>query len=78
MRNRCERPEDDSYRYYGALGVKVCARWRRFENFLTDMGEAPEDLTLERIDPWGDYEKDNCKWATWSEQRRNQRRQDCR
>jgi hypothetical protein len=74
MIQRCTNSKVDSYRYYGALGIQVCERWRNFEAFLEDMGEKPDGLTLDRIDVSGDYEPGNCRWATWREQRVNQRR----
>lgn len=79
MIQRCYYPAAPNYRYYGALGVRVCDRWREadgrgFANFLEDMGEKPAaGLTLDRIDPLGDYEPTNCRWASWTEQRLNRR-----
>ena len=49
----------------------MCERWDRFENFLADMGEKPENLTLERKDSNGNYEPSNCRWASSFEQQRN-------
>lgn len=73
MKQRCQNPKCKDYKHYGALGVRVCERWQKFENFYADMGE-PKGLTLERKDPRGNYEPGNCKWATWLEQQNNQRR----
>ena len=73
MRARCSYKPHVSYKYYGARGVSVCERWDSFENFLADMGERPEGKTLDRIDPDGNYEPGNCRWATFREQRLNQR-----
>lgn len=74
---RCTRRSHHRYRDYGGRGIKVCDRWlgrNGFVNFLADMGERPEGLTLDRIDVNRGYEKSNCRWATQEEQMRNQRR----
>jgi hypothetical protein len=71
MRKRCCNPNHEKYPRYGAMGIKVCSRWMVFENFLADMGERPKGLTLDRINPYGNYEPENCRWATPTEQARN-------
>lgn len=75
MRKRCNNPSDWSYPNYGALGVKVCEEWESFSSFATwaKTHGYNENLTIDRIDPTGNYEPDNCKWSTRLEQARNKR-----
>lgn len=72
MKNRCYNINNDSYKYYGGRGIKVCDTWRNdFNEFLKDMGERPIKHTLDRIDVKGDYTSENCRWATNTAQHRN-------
>ena len=74
MQERCRNPKNKKWHNYGGRGVRVCDRWQSFENFLADMGEAPEGKSIDRHpDQNGNYEPGNCRWATGKEQCRNKR-----
>jgi len=75
MKDRCRNEKSKDYASYGGRGISVCERWlESFNNFYTDMGDRPsENHSIERKDNNGNYEPDNCKWATKSEQQRNLR-----
>lgn len=72
IRQRCHNPKTSSFSKYGAKGIRVCERWHSFENFYADMGDPPSTAhTLDRIDPSGNYEPNNCRWATQLVQQNN-------
>jgi hypothetical protein len=63
MIQRCTNSNDPSWNYYGGRGITVCDRWRKFANFLADMGERPSlDHSLSRIDHNRNYEPGNAVW----------------
>jgi hypothetical protein len=73
---RCTNPKHEHWNHYGGAGVKVDPRWlgaHGFDNFLTDMGERPEGVTLGRFGDDGNYEHGNCEWQTGKDQRAEQK-----
>ena len=77
MKQRCYNSNSDKYRFYGAKGVIICDEWKN--NFQTFYEWAmkngyKDNLTIDRIDPYGNYEPSNCRWATLQEQQLNKRK----
>ena len=78
MISRCKSVRDSEYRNYYAMGIKVCDRWlgkNGFVNFLKDMGNRPEGMSIDRKDPYKNYEPSNCRWANLKMQVRNKRKE---
>lgn len=72
IKDRCTNPNRVDWPRYGGAGITVCERWAQsFEAFVEDMGDAPEGLTIDRIDYNRGYSPDNCRWATYKAQGMN-------
>ena len=72
MIQRCTNVNHKNYHNYGGRGITVCDRWKKFEHFYEDMGEA-NGLSLDRVDNDKGYSRDNCRWATQKVQANNMR-----
>ena len=68
MHRRCKSKSG-----YFDRGISVCDRWKVFENFLSDMGERPNDMTLGRVDNDKGYYLENCRWENKHQQDTNRR-----
>ena len=74
MKQRCDNPNRDDYRYYGALGITYDPKWKRFDGFYEDMREGwSSELVLDRKNGKENYTKSNCRWADRSESNFNRK-----
>jgi hypothetical protein len=73
MSDRCGNPKNQAWEFYGGRGIRVCERWKKFENFHADMGDPPNGHTLERKNVNIGYEPSNCIWLLANEQALNRR-----
>ena len=82
MKQRCGNPKFPKYKWYGAIGIKVCAEWQKdfqaFYDWAMANGYDPNaergKCTLDRINVDGDYSPENCRWITIQEQQKNKRK----
>ena len=81
IKRRCYTKSNPSYKYYGALGVTVCDEWLKdFEAFRDwaysngyDESAPKGECTIDRINPFGNYEPDNCRWVSMKVQNLNRK-----
>jgi hypothetical protein len=71
MKSRCTNTNLNKYKYYGGRGITYCKEWNKFENFLKDMGNPNNGMTLDRINNNGNYEPLNCRWISMMDQAKN-------
>jgi len=73
IKGRCNNPKNKAYKWYGGRGIKVCEKWsNNFLAFYEDMGPKPSsELSIDRINPDGNYKPGNCRWATYIIQANN-------
>jgi hypothetical protein len=74
MFKRCRDKNHPNYKNYGGRGIKICKRWQKFESFIADMGKKPDGCVIDRINFNGDYEPNNCRWATHVQSAANRRK----
>jgi hypothetical protein len=73
MKSRCLYKSMGNYERYGAKGITFDPQWNNYKDFVEDMGERPDGMTLDRIDPSKGYCKENCRWATPAQQQANRK-----
>lgn len=79
MKSRCYNEKSRSYKYYGGRGITICDKWLHDFQVFFDWAMAngyKDNLSIDRIDPNGNYCPDNCRWITMAEQQRNKRKKE--
>lgn len=76
MKSRCSNPNNNRYYAYGGRGIAVCDEWKKFSAFeeWAISNGFRNDLTIDRIDPNGNYEPSNCRWISPESQAANKRK----
>lgn len=70
VKDRCKNPNNSKYHIYGGRGIAVCDEWRNnFESFRDWAFSAgyTDELTIDRINPEGNYCPENCQWLSLSD-----------
>ena len=73
MKDRCLNPMHVHSKNYLQRGIAVCEKWMSFEGFYEDMGDRPNGWSLDRIDNYKGYFKENCRWIPLRDQPKNRR-----
>ena len=76
IKQRCYNEKHESYELYGGNGITMCVEWKEsFETFYRDMGHRPSSVhSIDRKNNELGYSKENCRWATKTEQANNTRK----
>jgi hypothetical protein len=73
MLQRCGNKNNKAYKNYGGRGIRVCRRWKKFENFYSDMGDPDPGMSLDRKKVHDHYKPTNCRWVSDITQANNRR-----
>ena len=78
IRQRCNNSNYKLYKWYGGKGVKLCDEWNDYAAFrawaYANGYQDPQDgqtkgdaMSIDRIEPDGDYAPNNCRWVSLRE-----------